>query len=244
MDCLFLLLSCACCSGLGGPAEDSGGPCLYCPAYSLDGAPGLPAQPYCPQPGDIFLATDHALWARAGHWCVGGAGVHHSGIMIARPDGQVALLQAGPFNSLRIEILDPLAVMRTTVQEGDRVWIRRRRIPLTPEQSAELTAFACVQEGKRFALWRMLAQVTPFRSRGPLRSWLIGKPNGGNRTSYFCSELVMESCVAAGLVDSATARPCATYPRDLFFGKSFNWYLNCHLTLEPGWYPPAPWCEP
>lgn len=242
MHCL-LLIACALCLNPAVPANDSTGSYVCCPAYSLDGDPRYPAEPYCPQPGDIFLATDGAIWARCGHWFAGGAGVQHSGIMFARPDGRVALLQAGPFNSLRIEILDPLETIRTTVAHGEKVWIRRRRIPLSPEQSAQLTAFACKQEGKRFALWRMLAQVTPFRSRGPLRTWFIGKPHGPDRLSYFCSELVMESCVASGLVDPETARPVATYPRDLFYGHSFNWYVNTHLCLEPGWYPPAQWCE-
>ena len=86
-----------------------------------------------------------------------------------------------------------------------------------------------------------MAQVTPFRSRGPVRTWFIGGPNG-DRESYFCSELVVESCVAAGLMDAATARPSATYPRNLFFGHSLNLYLDGHLGLD-AWDPPAGWCE-
>jgi hypothetical protein len=218
--------------------------CLYCPSYCLDEALRGPAEGYLPQPGDIFLATDQAAWARAGHWFAGGAGVHHSGILFARSDGRMALLEAGPFNSVRVEVVDPIEHMRKHVGAGDRVWIRRRRVPLSPDQSACLTAFAEAQEGKPFATLRLMAQVTPLRSRGPLRTWFMGKPHG-QRKSYFCSELVMESCVAAGLVNPATTRPPATYPRDLFYGHSFNLYLNCHLpqNLEPGWFPPARWQE-
>jgi hypothetical protein len=65
----------------------------------------------------------------------------------------------------------------------------------------------------------------------------------GFRDSYFCSELVTECCVIAGLMDWETARPAATYPRDLFYGRSSNWYINKHLHMEEGWYPPARWVE-
>jgi hypothetical protein len=82
--------------------------------------------------------------------------------------------------------------------------------------------------------------MTPFRSRGPLRTYVMGGPHG-ERSSYFCSELVMESCVAAGILDPATTRPAATYPRDLFFDGSINVYLNKHLNLSAGWNPPARW---
>ena len=121
------------------------------------------------------------------------------------------------------------------------MWIRRRKTPVTPEQSAMLTEFGMRQVGKRFALIRLGGQLTPLRSRGPLRTYFIGKPHG-DRDSYFCSELVTETLVAGGLLDRATTRPAATYPHDLFFEKSWNPYLREHLHLECDWYPPARWC--
>jgi hypothetical protein len=235
MGCILLPLFWLC----GSPESDAGS-YLYQPAYCLDDVLRGPAEWYVPQPGDIFLATDRQRWARVGHWLAGGAGVHHSGIIFLRSDGRPALLEAGPFTSLRVETLDPCTHMRKHVCAGDRVWIRRRCLPLTPEQSARLTAFAEAQEGKPFAAVRLAAQVTPLRSRGPLRTWFVGGPHG-DRRSYFCSELVTECCVAAGLLGAATARPSATYPRDLFFGRSLNPYLDRHLGLEPGWLPPARW---
>ena len=229
------LLLLACWPMMGEPAS------YVCQAgYVLDGKFRGPPETYSPQPGDIFLATDQALWARVGHWLAGGAGVHHSGIMFARSDGRMALLEAGPFNSVKVETLDPIGHMRDHVRVGDSVWIRQRRTPLTPEQSARLTAFAEAQDGKPFAIWRLLGQMTPLRCRGPIRTWFEGQPHG-QRSSYFCSELVMECCAAAELLDPATLRPAATYPRDLFYDWSFNWYLNEHLHLERGWYPPALW---
>ncbi|MCS7046883.1 MAG: hypothetical protein NZO58_11050, partial [Gemmataceae bacterium] len=95
-------------------------------------------------------------------------------------------------------------------------------------------------DGKWFALQRLGLQLTPFRARGPLRTAWMGKPNP-NRISYFCSELVAEACVYAGLLDPETTRPSATYPRDLFLDRSINPYINRHLKLAPDWDPPARW---
>src|SRR5262245_3246076 len=168
MVALVWSLLCAC------GAAPGGAPCvppsyLYQPAYDLGDTLYLPAAPYVPQPGDIFLATDQQLWARVGHWAAGGAGVHHSAILFRRSDGRLALLEAGPFNSVTVETLDPVEHMRNHVSAGDKVWVRRRCVPLTPEQCERLTAFAEAQDGKPFAVLRLLAQVTPLRSRGPLR---------------------------------------------------------------------------
>jgi hypothetical protein len=212
------------------------------PAFCIDDVLRGPAVPYQPQPGDIFLATDQAVWAICGHWLAGGAGVHHSGIMFRRSDGRMGLIEAGPFNSVQVEVMDPIEHMQAHVCAGDKVWVRRRAVPLTAEESAALTAFVETQDGKPFATLRLLGQVTFFRSRGPVRTWFIGKPHGC-RDNYFCSELVTESCVAAGLLDPATARPPATYPRDLFYDHSFNRYLDLHLKLAPCWDPPARWVE-
>jgi hypothetical protein len=148
-------------------------------------------------------------------------------------------LEAGPHDTTHIELVDLLSQLRAYEEEGP-VWVRRRRTPLTPEQSAQLAAFALRQEGKRFALVRLGGQLTPFRSRGPLRTRFAGKPHG-DRRSYICSELVLETCLAAGLLDPATTRPAATFPRDMFFDHSLNPYINKTLDLLPGWYPPARW---
>jgi len=236
---LLLLLSIA-------PTQSNPSPecvsCLCQPAYDLAAPLRGPAQRYVPQPGDIFLATDQELWARWGHWLAGGAGVHHSGIIFCRSDGRMGLIESGPFNSVRVEVMDPIEHMRQHIAAGDKVWIRRRCVPLTAEQSACLTAFAEAQNNKPFASFRLIGQLTLFRSRGPLRTWFVGKPHG-ERHSYFCSELVCECCVASGLLSPETTRPAATYPRDLFYDHSCNWYLNTHFHLAPDWDPPARWFE-
>jgi hypothetical protein len=233
------LLVCATC--LLAPLEktEAGGSFLYQPVYRLDEVLRLPAEPYTPQPGDIMLCTDRLFFWKFTFSISFAGDPHHSGIVFRRPDGSLALLEAGPHDTLHCRVLDVMAHLRSYEEEGP-VWIRRRRTPITPDQSARLTEWAMAQNGKRFALVRLGGQLTPLRSRGPLRTWFMGKSHG-NRHSYFCSELLMESMVAAGLIDAKTARPCATYPRDVFFDHSRNLYINKTLNLSACWYPPARW---
>jgi hypothetical protein len=240
MGCVLYLLLTSCCFLATGPACESAGSFLYQPAYAIDEVLRQPAEPYGAQPGDIFLATDNALWAQAGHRLAWSGPPHHSGIVFARPDGRLAILEAGPYNSITVETIDVLDHLSTHERRGEKVWIRRRRTPLTPEQSACLTAWVLAQEGKPFAVLRLVAQITPFRSRGLLRSYLIGTPQG-DRSNFFCSELVIETLVHVGLFDAAKARPSATYPRDIFFDRSCNPFLNENLNLSACWYPPARW---
>jgi hypothetical protein len=211
---------------------------LYQPAYCLDEVLRCPARPYCPQPGDILLATDQKIFWKITHNLAGTGHPHHTGIVFARPDGSMAVLEAGPHDTIRIRNLDWYPHMCEYEQQG-RIWIRQRKCPLTAEQSACLTEFALPQEGKFFALGRLGKQLTPFRSRGPLRTEFMGLPHGSDRRSYYCSELGLEALVASGTVDAETSRPAAIYPRDIFFDRSINPYINRHPVLIEGWFPPA-----
>src|SRR5262249_30668054 len=121
----------------------------------------------------------------------------------------------------------------------EKVYLRRRRIPLTPEQSAKLTEFAMGQEGKEFAWLRLAAQVTPLRSRGPVRTFFMGGPHG-ERDTYFCSELCLEACVVTGLLDPAKTRRPPTSPRHIFSGKPLTPSIRHNLDLSC-WEPPARW---
>jgi hypothetical protein len=228
---LFVALCCGADAGAGGSY-------LYQPAYCLDEVLRQPARPYVPQPGDIMLATDNKIFWKLTHNLAGTGHPHHSGVVFAKPDGCLAVLEAGPHDTVRINNLDWYPHFCLYEQKG-RIWIRQRKVPVTPEQSACLTEFALAQEGKFFSLVRLGKQLTIFRSRGPLRTELMGKPHGIDRRGYYCSELAMEALVWAGLVDAETTRPAATYPRDIFFDRSPNPYLNNHLNLSDCWYPPA-----
>ena len=237
MGSLFCSFLCAGC--LMGGADESSGSFLYEPSYCMDEALRGAAEPYVPQPGDIVLSTDRLLFwkitfalALTGH-------PHHSGIVFRRPDGTLAVLEAGPHDGFWIEMMDCQPHLCSYEPEGP-VWIRRRKTPLTQAQSAALTDFALRQEGKRFALVRLGGQMTLLRSRGPLRTRWLGGSHPDRRT-YFCCELLMEACLAAGLLDPRSTRPAATYPRDVFFDRSLNPYLNKHLDMSCGWHPPQRW---
>lgn len=221
------------------PAPLDCGSYLCRPAFCLDDVRLGPTEPYAPQPGDLMLRLDRNLFWRVTHAMAGAFDPNGSGIVFARPDGSLAVLEAGPNDTLWVGTLDLLPHLCEYAEQG-RVWIRRRKTPLTPEQSEQLTAFALRQDGKWFALPRLGVQLTPFRSRGPLRTYFMGKPKG-DRVSYFCSELVCEACVAAGLLEAERTRPAATYPCDLFFGRSYNPFIDKHLDVNDGWHPPARW---
>src|SRR4051794_19303681 len=121
MPLLSLLLGCV----LGSAPEGS---FLYRPAYCLDDVLRLPAEPYQPQPGDLFLATTASRLMRLGHRLAGAASPHHSGIVFRRPDGQLDILEAGPFNEVVVRAEEALFHLRAYDQQG-LVFIRRRRVP-------------------------------------------------------------------------------------------------------------------
>src|SRR4051794_19073079 len=99
---LMLLALCA------GHAADDGGSFLYQPAYCIEDVILGPARPYTPQPGDIMLATDNNVFWTITHILGGTGHPHHSGIVFARPDGSMAVLEGGPYDTVHIRTLDAL----------------------------------------------------------------------------------------------------------------------------------------
>jgi hypothetical protein len=239
---LSLMCSVLLTAGAPGPADAGcGGSFLYQPAFKIDDELRGPAEAYLPQPGDIMLRLDNSIFWRVTHYIAFAFDPNGSGIVFARPDGSLAVLEAGPNDTMWVGTPDMLPHLKEYADAG-KLWIRKRCVPLTPEQSCRLTEFALAQDGKRFALGRLGQQLTPLRSRGPIRTRFIGKPKG-DRASWFCSELVSEACVAAGLLDPERTRPSATYPHDLFFGRSYNLFIDHHLDVNAGWHPPARWAD-
>jgi hypothetical protein len=225
---------------VGVPEEEAIGSYLDQAVFCEDLERRLPTTPYCPQPGDLMFSADRSAFWTVMHKVAGTSHPTHCGTVFQRPDGSMAILEAGPHDTLRIRTMDAIPHLRSYELEG-RVWIRRRAVPLTCEESARLTEFALTQDGKRFALIRLGAQLTVFRARGPVKTYFCGKSHGPDRSSYYCAELTMEALVYAGVLDSEIARPSATYPRDFFLDCSLNRYLNRHLHLAPCWDPPARW---
>jgi hypothetical protein len=210
---------------------------LYRPAYDTDPVVREPATYYLPQPGDVLLLSNtgplwSTLYALAGTWKPG-----HAAVVARMPDGRLGLFEAG-FNDTLWTRFTPLDY-RINAYPG-YVWVRRRRVPLTADENRRLTAFAVDAADKRYGLVSFAAQITPFRTRGPLRTFVVGKPRGPGYL-YSCSEAIIEALVHAGLIDARTARPSATYPRDMFFDTSINLYLHLHPPLAGGWEVPSLW---
>ncbi len=224
-----------------GKAVPGGPSFLYQAAFAEDYIIRAPARPYDLQPGDIVLAADTSRFWTLMHHLAGTSHPTHSMIVFAMPDGRPAILEGGPHDTLKCRILEAIPHMASYEAEG-RVWVRRRLTPLTAWQSARLTEFCLALNCRAFSTRRLAIQLTALRARGTIRTAFVGKPHGMDRVAYYCSELVCEACVYAGLMDGATTRPAATYPRDLFFGDCINPYLHRHLrAMNCFWDAPARW---
>src|SRR5262245_5197070 len=84
------------------PGQEAVGSYLYRPSYQFDDALRLPAEPYLPQPGDIMLATDVSRFWTLTHNLAFAGQPHNSAIVFRRPDGSLAILEAGPNDTVRI----------------------------------------------------------------------------------------------------------------------------------------------
>jgi hypothetical protein len=188
---------------------------------------------YVPQPGDIVLYSHGSLRTRFFYLLAHTGKPYHAGVVVNLPDVRPAILEAGPYDYLHVYLMDALPRLRT--HKGD-IWVRRRRVPLNAEQSAHLTTFALEQTGKRFALFRVILEATPFHAHGSLHSRLFGSACI-DRHCWFCSELAIAALAAAGVVDPHAIKPNTVYPRDLFYDRPFD--------LRPCWEEPRRWtCDP
>jgi hypothetical protein len=220
---------------------------LYQSGFVIDRELRGPLRPYVPQAGDIILESDDRLTWTIGHYLAKSGYPHHSKIVFQRPDGTLAILQAGAEHgaqskiNIRDELQNLLQEEAKTGRKEKRIWIRPRKIPLTPEQSTALTKFALEVEDRRMARVRLGLLMTPVRAKGPLRTAVVGKVDY-DRRGYFCSELVATALAAAGVLDEELVRPSAMLPHDLFMGKSLNPWVNRGLKpMNDEWDPPARW---
>jgi len=230
-------LLCAAFLMVGDPEPQPHFGCLNQPAFSIDKKPRLPMTLYEPQAGDVLLYSDaNVVWGMLYAIALTSA-PGHSGLVVRLDDGEMAVLEAGYNDKPWVRVV-PLA--ERLQQYPGTIWVRQRRTPISEEQSRIITCFAQTIDGHRYGVIRLLGQMTPFRARGPVRTHFLGKPVG-IRNTYICSEAVLEALAAAGLTDAEATRPTATYPRDLFFERGTNIYVNRHPPLAADWEVPALW---
>lgn len=167
--------------------------------------------PYTPREGDMVFFNDHSVKWGILYKLVGSDAPYHVGLIFKNADGRCSIVEAGPNDTLTCRVLDL----------GPRLhgWehtllIRRCKKALTPEQSAAMTQWSLSQDGKRYALGRLLLQATPVRCRAPLRKAYFGATYT-DRDSYLCAELVIAGGTVGGIFDPARHKANTIYPRDI-----------------------------
>jgi len=175
---------------------------------------------YEPKAGDLLFFDDFNKLHHLAYKLSGTGGPTHVGMVVARNDGTLALFDiTGPkvaFAKVAVSELDP-----RLHNFAGLVLVRCLKQPLTEDQSRELTHFAYSQEGKRFAMLRVLLQGTPFNARTGLRRALFGQTYL-DRHRWFCSEIVVAGCAAAGVLNPLAIAGNAVFPRDLAYDETLN----------------------
>lgn len=213
--------------------EGEGNPTGYrVPVQTAGTADLARPHPYVPREGDLIFFDDHnVFWTVLFHWAGSGPPLH-VGIVVKKADGSLAVLEAGPDDSIWV-YLQAVGPRLHAFQEAYKgtITIRRCKKELSPEQSRALTRFAVNQEGKPYAILRLLLQGTRFRSRGPIRELVLAKTHL-ERWGWICSELTVTAGTVAGLFpDSVKAN--VTYPRDIVNNRRHD--------LSRVWHDPEIW---
>jgi len=170
--------------------------------------------PYVPREGDLIFFDDHnPVWTALFVWAGTGPPLH-MGIVVKKLDGSLAVLEAGPDDTIWCTLQD----LSKRLDQFDRdyhgtITIRRCKKVLPREKSRALTRFAYMQDGKPYAVARLLLQGTRFRSRGPVREWFLGTTQL-DRWSWICSELAVAAGTVADLFPTSV-KANVTYPKDL-----------------------------
>ncbi len=190
--------------------------------------------PYQPREGDLIFFDDHnPIWTALFLWAGTGPPLH-IGIVVKKEDGKLAILEAGPDDTIWVKIQDIGPRLPKFLEDYQgTITIRRCKQVLSAEKSAALTKYALAQDGKRYAILRLLIQGTKFRYRGPIRELFLAKTDL-DQSSWICSELVVAAGTVAGLF-SNNVKSNVTYPLDLVNDRRHN--------LSRTWHPAEIWQE-
>ncbi|MBX9679722.1 MAG: hypothetical protein K2X38_13245 [Gemmataceae bacterium] len=189
--------------------------------------------PYMPREGDLIFYDDrHPVWSALFAFAGTGSPLH-MGIVVKKPGGKLAVLEAGPDDSVRVKLLD--IEKRLPQFHNDfkgLIQVRRCKKMLAEEDSKALTKFAVAQDGKGYAVGRLLLQGTPFRERGRKDDLAKGKTIL-DRDRWICSELAVAAGTVAKLFDPKAVHSNVAYPRDLVD--------NARHDLSGSWHNAAVW---
>lgn len=214
---------------LGTPPEVESRPSYLFKMMEAD--PPKRGELYCPRPGDIVLFDGHCTNMIKLYRLCGTDGPMHAGIVFRRPDGKLATLEAGTNAVMKVFVFD----LEPRMHDFDgTILVRRLRQPLTEEQERHLTDFALQQEGKSYALGRLLLHGATQRVRSAVRPDFLGR-TVLDRNRWICSELVVASATVAGVWSPDDYPASVMYPRDLCYDERFD--LSPHYELPAQWYP-------
>jgi hypothetical protein len=198
-----------------------------------------PAAVFAPQEGDLIFFTKDTKIYTILYPLVRSFHPFHSGIIVRRVTGELAVLEDGGEGHRTATLQPALDRMQNEYQNGKaRIWVRKRLTPLTLEQSRALTAFAEGQFGRTFASTGALAKLA-IPGRPMARSY-------PDQPTWFCSEIVAQAMVSAALFPADRVRPQAVTPYDLmrdrrgvYLGDFWSGMFIYSPTLSPP--PPGPW---
>jgi hypothetical protein len=163
---------------------------------------------YEPQEGDLIFPTRDTLLYTLIYPIARSFHPFHSGVVVRRVTGELALLENGGAG-WRVGTLQPLpSRLHHEYEEGKaRIWIRKIRAPLTPEQSRALTTFAEGHLGHSFVNFCGLARLAlPGR---------VGPRTYPDQKSWFCSEVVAQALISSGILSPNRVLPQSVTPYEL-----------------------------
>ena len=200
-------------------------PPMHFQARSCESGCSAGEEVYVPQAGDLLLFRNRNILARAAYYITLSGSTTHVGLVVAKPDGSLTMLEAMPGDPV---IMGDLG--KRMVEYTGQVSVRRRKAPLTTEESARLTAFACAQVGKPFHLLGLLVPPVSFPFRVLSRPV---DPTCLERSRWICTSLLLRTCISAGLICPDTINPegaCASdVATDFCLDLSCGWNVPDRL---------------
>jgi hypothetical protein len=192
--------------------------------WDIDAVSQGPA-PYQPREGDILLLSAKAPVQTLGYLLVRTSHPLHSGLVVRRIDGTLAVLESGGNREdTTLLPLDWRLAQHKCRYPTSVIWVRRIHRELAPCESDRLTWFAEKQQGKPFVSdLRFVPMVIPGR---PARQ------SYADQEKWFCSEIVLEALRSAG-VFATDLSSGSTVPTDLFYDR--------RIDLGELWTPPLEW---
>jgi hypothetical protein len=184
---------------------------LWDQTSNADGKVEKTSRPYTPREGDILLFDDMSpFWTKL-YKIAGTAPPFHAGIVFKKTDGTFAVLESGPDDTLHVFLLD---IEPRLYDFKGSIQVRQAKRALTKDESETLTNFAYAQEGKRYAMWRLLLQGTYVRHRGGIKEKYLATTHD-DRTRWLCAEIVVSAGTIVNLLDRDKVKATVTYPLDM-----------------------------